>query len=169
MCCCTGGRSHRAGSQVHKSTNCRGGHLLANTGPKFCKLAPKPNICMHGEGEIGLLSQGIGSGLSPVRWGLDASCRATHTISGRESQLLRAILMGKLLVRPYIRILPLYSGCRLLPSPSGIGNKCLWSREGCGVGPNMYSTETGIRASATAGIPDRKLLVLPYVFILGPK
>ncbi len=45
----------------------------------------------------------------------------------------------------------------------------MWSREGCGAGPNVDSTATGIRVSATAGIPDRKLLVRPYGFILGPK
>ncbi len=36
--------------------------------------------------------------------------RAAHTLSGRESQLLQAFLTGKLLVSPYVFILPLYSG-----------------------------------------------------------
>ncbi len=60
-------------------------------------------------------------------------------------------------------------GVDCFPSSSGIGDECLWSREGCVAGPNMHSTATGIRASATAGIPNRKLLVRPYVFIQGPK
>ncbi len=55
---------------------------------------------MHREGEIGLLSHGIGSWLSPARLGLSAYHRAPNTASGRESQLLQAFLTGKLLVWP---------------------------------------------------------------------
>ncbi len=48
--------------------------------------------------------------------------------------------------------------CRLL-SLLGIGGVVgLWSREGCGVGPNLHSVVTSTGASATAGISDRRLL-----------
>ncbi len=81
---------------------------------------------------------------------------ANNTTAGRESQLLHAFPTGKLLVRPYVFILPLCSGCKLFPSPPKSGDKRLWLSEGCGAGPNVYSTTTGIRATATVGIPIRK-------------
>ncbi len=48
---------------------------------------------------------------------------------------------------------PLYNVDYWVFSASGVVD--LWSREGCGVGPNLHSVATSTGASATASIPDR--------------
>ncbi len=92
-----------------------GDRFSANTGSRHRKLAPIPNICTHRAGEIGLLSPGVGSGLSSSFGGpkyLRPGC--PHSIGKRESATAD-IPDRILLVQPYVLILPLYSGCRLFP------------------------------------------------------
>ncbi len=139
-----------------KSTNLRGGRLSA----RHRKLAPNTNICTHRAGEIGLLSECVGSGLSSLFGAPDVSNRVAHSSSGRESQLLQTFLTGNSWFGLTSLSCSLLWGCRLFLIPSGIGDKGLWSKEGCGAGPNVHRTPTGIRESATAGILDSRALCL---------
>ncbi len=86
--------------------------------------------------------------------GLPISHRAAHSALGMESQLLQAFLTGYSYLALCIYPVPPLGSVDWL-SLSGIGGVGLWSREGCGMGPNLHSMVTSIGASATAGIPNR--------------
>ncbi len=86
--------------------------------------------------------------------GLPAVHRAVYSVSGREAQLLQAFRarLSCLALRFY-PVPPLGNVDYGVFLASGVIG--LWSREGCGAGPNLHSVVTSTGALATAGIPNR--------------
>ena len=164
VCCCHGNRSYytASGFEISKSTNHRGGRLSANTGPRHHKLAPN-----H------MYTQGRRNRPTVTRrrfWFVIVLRGPRYLKSGCPHCLGKRATAG-IPDRIGLTSLSCLStwGCRLFLSPSGIRDKGLWSREGCGAGPNVHSTATSIRASATAGIPDRMAPCPALRLILGSR
>ncbi len=111
-----------------------------------------PSSGLSGEGKQALSFRVSGVCLSI--YGLPAVHRAAYSVYGREAQLLQVF---------WARISCL--ALRFYPVPLlgnvdygvflALGVVGLWSREGCGTGPNLHSLATSTGASATAGIPNR--------------
>ncbi len=113
-------------------------------GSKCCRRPSYPITLVLLGGKAGSQFPGFGVCVCPFI-GLPASHRATYSVSGREAQLLQALR--------FYPVPPLRNVDYCVFLASGVVG--LWSREGCGAGPNLHSVVTSTGASATAGIPNR--------------